>query len=68
MTNEERIEERLIHAHQRGYYKKVMSRVNEMQKINPKINRYKLYDIICYEYKNEWLKENDNGITEHSPD
>ena len=27
MTNEERIEERLIHAHERGYYHKVMEKV-----------------------------------------
>jgi hypothetical protein len=68
MTNEERVEERLTHAYERGYYNKVMSRVKEMEKMNPKMNKYKLYDIICDEYKDEWLKENNNGITEHSPD
>jgi hypothetical protein len=32
MTNEERVEERLIHAHERGYYYKVMSQVKDMEK------------------------------------
>jgi ppGpp synthetase/RelA/SpoT-type nucleotidyltranferase len=67
MTNEERVEERLVHAHERGYYHKVMSRIKEMEKLNPKMNRYKLYDIVCDEVKEEWLKENKNGITEHAP-
>jgi hypothetical protein len=31
------------------------------------MDKYKLYDIVCDEVKEEWLKENKNGITEHSP-
>ena len=67
MTNEERIEERLIHAHERGYYHKVMDKVREMMKINPKANQYELYETVCDEYKQEWLNENENGTTEHTP-
>jgi CRISPR/Cas system Type II protein with McrA/HNH and RuvC-like nuclease domain len=60
MTNEERVEERLVHAHERGYYDKVMSRLKEIEKLNPKMDKYKLYDIVCDEVKEEWLKENKN--------
>jgi hypothetical protein len=47
MTNEERVEERLIHAHQRGYYDKVMSQIKDLEMRNPSENRYRLYDIVC---------------------
>jgi hypothetical protein len=57
MTNEERVEERLVHAHERGYYDKVMTRMKEMQIKYPKIDKYDLYDIVCDEVKTEWLKE-----------
>ena len=42
MTNEERVEERLMHAHERGYYNKVMSQIKEMEILNPKMNKYKI--------------------------
>ena len=41
MTNEERIEERLMHAHERGYYHKVIARVNEIKMYNPRIDHYR---------------------------
>jgi hypothetical protein len=66
MTNEERIEERLIHAHERGYYHKVMERVKYIFKITPKADHYKVYEEVCEEYKQEWLKETNDGITEHT--
>ena len=59
MTNEERVEERLVHAHERGYYDKVMAQMKEMQMKYPKLDKYDLYDIVCDEVKTEWLKEND---------
>ena len=31
MTNEERIEERLIHAHERGYYEDAMKKIKSME-------------------------------------
>ena len=67
MTNEERVEERLIHAYERGYYNKVMSQIKEMEMINPKMNKYKIYDIVCDKAKSEWLKETENGTTEYTP-
>ena len=60
MTNEERVEERLVHAHERGYYNKVITRIKEMEMKNPKLNKYDLYDIVCDEVKSEWLKEMTN--------
>lgn len=61
MTNEERVEERLVHAHERGYYNKVMTQMKEMQIKYPKIDKYDLYDIVCDEVKSEWLKEITNN-------
>lgn len=57
MTNEERIEERLIHAHERGYYNRVLERVEKIKQINPKMNRYELYETTCTESKEEWLQK-----------
>jgi hypothetical protein len=60
MTNEERIEERLIHAHERGYYNEVIERVAEIKKQNPRIDRYEAYELACTQSKQEWLqKQND---------
>lgn len=67
MTNEQRVEERLLHAHERGYYTKVMSRIKEMEMKHPRMDKYELYDIVCDEVKSEWIKEMNNGITEHTP-
>jgi hypothetical protein len=61
MTNEERVEERLVHAHERGYYDKVMTQMKEMQMKYPKLDKYDLYDIVCDEVKSEWLKEITNN-------
>jgi hypothetical protein len=57
MTNEERIEERLIHAHERGYYHLVLERVEKIKQMNPKIDRYELYETACTESKEEWLQK-----------
>jgi hypothetical protein len=57
MTNEEHIEERLIHAYERGYYNQVLERVEKIKLSNPKINRYELYEIACTESKQEWLQK-----------
>ncbi len=69
MTNEERIEERLIHAHERGYYEAAMKKIKSLEMLHPKMDRYKLYEMACDECKEEWLKYNKdtNGITEHTP-
>ena len=56
MTNEERIEERLIHAHERGYYHKVLDRVNKIKMYNPKIDHYEAFEMACTASKQEWLQ------------
>jgi hypothetical protein len=56
MTNEERIEERLVHAFERGYYHKVLDRVSTLKLTNPKIDHYDAFEIACTESKNEWLQ------------
>ena len=62
MTNEERIEERLIHAHERGYYNKVIERVEKIKQENPKMDRYELYEMVCTESKQEWLRNKENEL------
>ena len=62
MTNEERIEERLIHAHERGYYHKVIDRVNRLKMYNPKLDHYEAFEMACTESKQEWLQtQNQNA-------
>ena len=56
MTNEERIEERLIHAHERGYYQKVLEKVSKLKLYNPKIDHYEAFEMACTESKQEWLQ------------
>lgn len=60
MTNEERIEERLIHAHERGYYDKVIERVTELKELYPRMDLYERYDMACTESKQEWLQQNEH--------
>tara|TARA_R110000822_G_scaffold301615_1_gene425516 strand:+ start:815 stop:1000 length:186 start_codon:yes stop_codon:yes gene_type:complete len=54
MTNEERLEERLIDAHNRGYYDGVITKIKQLKASNPNINIYDAYDQVCDEYKLEW--------------
>lgn len=61
MTNEERIEERLIHAYERGYYNDVLQRVEKLKNSNPKMDRYELYETACSQSKQEWLQKTNNG-------
>ena len=58
MTNEERLEGRLIDAHRRGYYDKVIEKINELKQTHPKMNIYDRYDMVINEYKEEWKKIN----------
>ena len=58
MTNEERLEERLHHAYERGYYHKVLERVEELKIQHPKMSHYDRFDIACTELKQEWLQNN----------
>jgi len=58
MTNEERLEERLHHAYERGYYNKVLERVEELKIQHPKMSHYERFDTACTESKQEWLQNN----------
>ena len=60
MTNEDRLEERLIDAHRRGYYNKVIENVNKLKESHPKMNFYDRYDLVINECKEEWEKNNKN--------
>ena len=62
MTNEERIEERLIHAHERGYYTKVLDRVNQLKMFNSKIDHYEAFEMACTESKQEWLQTQKQNV------
>ena len=33
----------------------------------PKSDQYKIYDMVCEECKQEWLKNTNYGTTEHTP-
>lgn len=61
MTNEQRLEERLIHAHERGYYSKVLEKVEKIKWENPKMGLYERFDLACTESKQEWLQKQNNG-------
>jgi hypothetical protein len=54
MTNEERLEERLIDAHKRGYYNEVLSKVSDIKNKKPKLNRYDIWDLALNECKSKW--------------
>jgi|TARA_R110001606_G_C15318677_1_gene644437 hypothetical protein len=58
MTNEDRLEERLIDAHKRGYYDKVITKIKELKITHPRMNIYDRYDKACNEYKSVWEKNN----------
>jgi hypothetical protein len=58
MTNEERLEERLHHAFERGYYHKVLQRVEELKTQFPKMSHHDRFDTACTESKQEWLQIN----------
>lgn len=56
MTNEERLEERLVHAYERGYYPEVIRRIDELKLTYPKMSLYDRFDTACTELKEQWLK------------
>lgn len=64
MTTEERIEEMLHHAHERGYYKEVMDKANEFLQIHPKMEFYKRWELAYQTAKQEFYE---NRPTEQLP-
>ena len=43
-----------------------MKKVKELEKLNSRVDRHKLFETVCDEYKDEWLKDNNDGTTEHT--
>jgi hypothetical protein len=64
MTTEERIEEMLHHAHERGYYNEVMSKSHEFTQIHPKMDFYKRWELAYQTAKQEFYE---NKHTEQLP-
>jgi len=61
MTTEERIEEMLHHAHERGYYDQVMERVTKLTQSNPKMNLYDKYELAYSSSKKEFYENRHTG-------
>jgi len=64
MTTEERIEEMLHHAHERGYYNEVMSKSRELNQLHPKMDFYKRWELAYQTAKQEFYE---NRPTEQLP-
>jgi hypothetical protein len=56
MTTEERIEEMLHHAHERGYYNEVMNKARELDQVNPKMDFYKRWELAYQTAKQEFYE------------
>ena len=57
MSNEQRIEEMLHHAYERGYYKEVLLKVSELEKLPKKMDYYDMWEFAYSETKKEWIKK-----------
>ena len=53
MTREERVEEMLYHARERGYYDQVLQKYKEIKLLEPRIDLYECWDKAYYEVKSE---------------
>lgn len=64
MTREERLEEMLHHAHERGYYPQVIKKVKELEINHPQMDFYERWDKAYHITKSEFYEEpqqkNDN--------
>ena len=57
MSNEQRIEEMLHHAYERGYYKEVLLKVSELEKLPKKMDYYDMWEFAYSETKKEWIEK-----------
>jgi len=57
MTNEQRIEEMLHHAYERGYYEKVLLKVSELEKLPKKMDYYDMWELAYSMAKKEWIEK-----------
>ena len=61
MTREERIEEMLHHAHERGYYQLVIQKVKEMSQAYPNMTLYDKYELAYTASKKEFYENRDTN-------
>jgi ribosomal protein S18 acetylase RimI-like enzyme len=56
MTREQRLEEMLHHAHERGYYTEVMNEVRKLNQTHPKMNFYERWELAYQIAKQEFYE------------
>lgn len=61
MTTEERIEEMLHHAHERGYYPQVMEKATQLGILYPNMNLYQRYETAYSQSKKEFYEDRDTN-------
>jgi|TARA_B110000503_G_C7092325_1_gene389974 hypothetical protein len=61
MTREERIEEMLHHAHERGYYNEVLIKANKLKNKEPKLSHYDLWEQAYQTTKSEFYENRHTG-------
>jgi hypothetical protein len=61
MTREERIEEMLHHAYERGYYNEVVTKSKELESVNPKMNFYDRWEQAYQISKSEFYENRHTG-------
>lgn len=61
MTTEERIEEMLHHAYERGYYHQVIEKAEELSKTHPKMGLYERYETAYTSSKKEFYENRSTG-------
>ena len=61
MTREQRLEEMLHHAHERGYYHEVMVKVRELDEKYPKMDFYDRWEQAYHISKSEFYENQSPG-------
>jgi len=61
MTTEERIEEMLHHAYERGYYTEVMTTVRKLNQTHPKMDFYGRWELAYQIAKQEFYENQSPG-------
>jgi hypothetical protein len=54
MTREQRLEEMLHHAHERGYYERVLQKAKELEIYNPRMEFYERWEKAYHQSKLEF--------------
>ena len=61
MTREQRLEEMLHHAHERGYHDKVLQKVKELEMYNPNMEFYTRWETAYHTTKSEFYENQSPG-------